>query len=334
MRRLVLLLSLVCAAPVLAQAPAADVAPAPAQSQQGPAPVEPVGFQARTTPDQVRLGEPFLYELIVTHPKTHRYELTPPADLGAFELLEQTRQRQDGRDTAVTTFGLKVSAFELGSVALPDLTFDVSTPEGPRRFTAPGREVEVIPTLPPDAQGKGEELFDYQPPTEVPVRSWTLLYVLAGLVAAALLAWALVRWLRRPRPVREVVKPVLPLDVRTRQALDALKTDDLPARGQVKEFYFRLSEIVRGYLGERYGFDALECTSAELMTSLRKRSTPGLPEEGLMRFVSESDLVKYAKAESSPEACQDALAFGYELLEKTWAPPQPPPADASQSRVS
>jgi hypothetical protein len=55
-----------------------------------------------------------------------------------------------------------------------------------------------------------------------------------------------------------------------------------------------------------------------------------------MRFVSESDLVKYAKAESSPEACQDALRFGYELLDKTWVPPQPPTAaaDASQSRVS
>lgn len=330
MKRLVLLLSLLLVVPAFAQAPA----PAPGAAPKGPAPVEPRGFQARITPEQVHIGEPFLYELVITHPKDQRYELTPPPELGDFELLEQTRKRDDGSAEATTTFGLKLSAFALGQVKLPDLAFDVSTPEGPRRFTAPGRALEIITALPPDAQGKGADLFDYQPPTEVPIRSWTLLLVLAGLVAAALLAWALVRWLRRPRPVREVVKPVLSLDVRTRQALDGLKKDDLPARGQTKDFYVRLSEIVRGYLGERYGFDALECTSAELMTSLRKRPTPGLPEEGLMRFVSESDLVKYAKAESSPEACKDALAFGYELLEKTWAPPQPLPADAPQSRVS
>ncbi|XXF76518.1 BatD family protein [Myxococcaceae bacterium GXIMD 01537] len=333
MKRLVLLLSLLLAAPVLAQAPAAAPA-APVAPAAAPAPIEPGGFQARVTPEQVRIGEPFIYELVITHPKDQRYELTPPADLGDFELLTQTRQRQDTGDTAVTTFGVKLSAFSMGTVKLPDLTFDVSTPEGARRFSAKGRSVEVVSTLPPDAQGKGEDLFDYQPPTEVPVRSWTLLYVLAGLVAAGLLAWALVRWLRRPRAAREVARPVLPLDARTRQALDALKRDGLHERGQVKEFYVRLSEIVRGYLGERYNFDALECTSGELMSSLRKRSTPGLPEEGLMRFVSESDLVKYAKADASPEACQDALAFGYELLEKTWAPPQPPPADAAQSRVS
>ena len=99
-----------------------------------------------------------------------------------------------------------------------------------------------------------------------------------------------------------------------------------PTQGKVKDFYFRLSEILRGYLGERYGFDALECTSSELMTKLRRMPTPGLPEDRLLRFVSESDMVKYARAESSPDSCREALAFGYELLDKTWPPPPPPEA--------
>jgi hypothetical protein len=327
MSRLLLLLSLLLAVPTWAQAVGA---PPEADAR---AKVEPQTFQARVVPEQVRVGEPFVYELTLTHPKDHRYELTPPTDLGDFELLQQTRQRQDGSDSATTTFGLKLSAFGMDQLTLPDLTFDVTTPEGARRFTLPGRTVQVVSTLPPDADDKGAGLYDYQPPTEVAVRSWRLLWILAGLAAAALLAWALIRWLRRPRAAREVVKPLLPLDVRTRQALDALKADDLPTRGHVKDFYFRLSEIVRGYLGERYGFDALECTSGELLTSLRQRPTPGLPEDKLMRFVSESDLVKYAKAESSPDACREALSFGYELLEKTWVPPQPLPADAAQSRV-
>jgi hypothetical protein len=117
--------------------------------------------------------------------------------------------------------------------------------------------------------------------------------------------------------------------VRVRQSLDALKREDLPGRGLTKDFYFRLSEIVRGYLGERYGFEALECTSSELMTSLRRLPTPGLPEDALMRFVSESDMVKYARADSSPESCDQALAFGYDLLSKTYVPPAPSTPDAA-----
>ncbi|RKH02341.1 hypothetical protein D7V97_28060 [Corallococcus sp. CA053C] len=325
-RALVLAAVLFASVPVAhAQAPAPK-APVVLES------VSPTGASARVEPEEVRIGEPFQYVVTLTHPKDQRYELVAPTGESAVELLQQTRQRQDGASDATTTFGLRFSAFELGDVKLPDLAFDVATPDGPRRFVLKGRSVTVASSLPPDANGQGAELFDYQPPQAVPIRSWTLLYALAVALAVGLLAWALVRWWQR-RPKREKVVPVLPLDVRVRQSLDALKRENLPGRGLVKDFYIRLSEIVRGYLGERYGFEALECTSFELMTTLRRLPTPGLPEDALMRFISESDLVKYARADASPESCAQSLAFGYDLLAKTYVPPPPPKPDASGPRV-
>ncbi|MFY0529450.1 hypothetical protein ACN28I_41910 [Archangium gephyra] len=315
------------ASPALAQAPA-PVSPSAQALAKLPA-VEPQGFQARVQPEQVLLGEPFVYELVITHPADHRYELELPADLGDFELLSQARTPPQG-EPAVTTFRLKLSAFNLGMLTLPEVPFLVSTQEGPMRFMAPARTLEVAGTLPEDAQAEGADLKDIQPPTEVAIRSWTLLWGLLGLLAAivvGLVAWRLFQKYRN-RPLAEV-KPLLPLDVRTRQALDTLESEDLPAKGKVKDFYFRLSEIIRGYLGERYGFDALECTSSELMQELRRKKPLQFPEDGLMRFVSESDLVKYARAESTPESCREALAFGYELLDKTWPPLVPPLTEAS-----
>jgi hypothetical protein len=319
------LVALLLVSPALAQAPASAKLPE----------VEPSDFQSRLLPERVLLGEPFIYELVITHPADQRYELELPSDLGDFELLSQSRMPpRAGVEPAVTTFQLKLSAFNLGMLTVPDVPFLVSTPEGPKRFVAPGQTLEVGSTLPEDAQEKGADLKDIQPPTEVAVRSWDLLWWLAGLLAAALVALVAYRLFQKYRErQRETLAPPAPLDVRIRRALDTLKSEDLPARGNVKDFYFRLSEIIRGYLGERYGFDALECTSSELMTKLRRMPTPGLPEEGLMRFVSESDLVKYARAESSSDACREALAFGYELLDKTWPPP-PPPGAAPVPHVS
>ncbi|MET0400987.1 MAG: hypothetical protein ABW123_01235 [Cystobacter sp.] len=323
MRRLTLC-ALLLVLPVGARAQAPAPAPASAKLPE----VKPSGVQTRVQPERVLLGEPFVYELVLTHPASHRYELDVPPDLGDFELLSQERTPPEGgKDPAVTLFRLRMSAFKLGTVTLPELTFLVSTPEGPQRFVAPGATVEVGSTLPEDAEAKGEDLHDIQPPTEVAIRSWTLVWAVLGTIAAALLAYGAWRLFQKYRVRRlAAVAPPLPLDVRTRRALDSLKSEDLPAKGQVKDFYFRLSEIVRGYLGERYGFDALECTSSELMARLRQLKEPRLPEDALMRFISQSDLEKYARAESSPDSCRDALTFGYSLLDQTWPPPPPPEA--------
>jgi len=331
------LCALLAVSPAWAQAPAAP-APAPASAKLPEA--EPSGVQARVQPERVLVGEPFVYEMVLTHPARQRYEMELPPDLGDFELLSQERTPPEaGKDPAVTTFRLRMSAFKLGTVTLPEVPFAVTTPEGPQRYVAPGRTLEVGSTLPEDAQTKGEDLRDIQPPAEVAVRSLTLVWAALGVLAAALLAVVAWRYFQKYRArVRAAVAPPLPLDVRTRRALDSLKGEDLPAQGRVKDFYFRLSEILRGYLGERYGFDALECTSTELMARLRGLRALGLPEEGLMRFISESDMVKYARADSSADSCRDSLSFGYSLLDKTWPPPLPPEAvnvsHASGPRVS
>src|SRR5262249_55509191 len=68
--------------------------------------------------------------------------------------------------------------------------------------------------------------------------------------------------------------PPLPLPERTRRALDALEAEHLPERGMQREFHFQLSGIARGYLGERFGFDALECTSGELVREVERRARP------------------------------------------------------------
>jgi len=329
---------------------AEDMAPQPLQAQvldggvadkANTGEVAPWDVKGRVLPVETHIGEAFTYELVFTHAKDQRFELVAPKELEQFEVLEQSRQRQDGADGSVTTYKLKMSAFELGSLTLPQLVFELTAPAVSQSVAVPGMKVDVLPTLPQNAEDEGAGLYDYRAPVEVPIRSWKLVWILLGLVAACLLGWALVKWLRRPRPETVAVKPLAPLDIRTREALDRLKGEDLPAKGHVKDFYFRLSEIIRGYLGERYGFEALECTSSELFDSLRKRNTAGLPEDRLMRFVSESDMVKYAKAEASAESCAASLAFGYELVETTYTPPAPPtpssptaPDHAPGTRVS
>jgi len=302
---------------------------APALAQDGGGVPAPLAFQAKATPDKVRLGEPFVYTVAITHPASQRYELAMPQDLGPFEVTEVQRHREDGKDgRATTTFELKMALFDLGSKTLPELPFEVVDEAKAGRFAVPGSPVEGVSSLPADADKEGADLYDIKPPLEVPVRSYRLLWALLIGLGVAALAYGAYRFWKRPRALVVPVVPPQPLDVRTRAALDALRAEDLPSKGRARELHFRLSEIVRGYLGERYAFEALERTSPELLDSIRRLPTPGLPVDDLIAFVYASDLVKFAKSEATPDDCKRAMDFGYLLLDRTWPPP-PPPAPAA-----
>jgi hypothetical protein len=283
--------------------------------------VAPLDFTQRVIPEQVRLGSPFEYELVIRHRPDQRFELRAPKDLGPFELLEQLRSRTDQATDATTSFKLKLSLFELGKKRLPDLTFEVTQPAGTGQFVVPGIEVEGLSSLPKEADQREPTLYDIKAPEGVPIRTYRLLWGLLAVLGAGLLAYALYRWVRRARPPATIEAKLLePLNVRTLAALDRLRREDLAGAGRYREFHFRLSEIVRSYLGELYRFEALECTTTELLVALRRLRTPGLSLPGLQRFSDESDLVKFAKASATPEHCQQALEFADALVRQTFLP--------------
>ncbi len=277
--------------------------------------------------DKVHLGVTVTYTVTVVHSPDERWELRPPVDLGAFGLRSNGRQRSDAAGQSTTTFRLEMALFELGPHPIPTLVFDVVGGGPPRTASVAGTPVEGLSSLPPDAAKNGAELMDIKPNADVPVRSWRLVWFLLGL--AALVASALlIRRALAKRRQRRPLAPPRPLPERTREALEALRGEHLLERGLVREYHFRLSEIVRSYLGERFAFEALECTSGELLREVERLDPPGLEPAELHRFVDQCDVAKFARAEISTTAAEWALGYGFALVEATTPPPSPVPVDA------
>lgn len=284
----------------------------------GPELAKPKDLKARALPGQAQLGEPFVYELTVTHDPSERWEIEKIAESEGFEFGESSRERVDSKGVAVTTFKVKFQLFELGTKKLPDLTFTVATGVAPKTFTAPGIDVTGVASISEEEAKNGVGLYDIKPNADVPVRTWRLIYALLIAIAVGLLSYYLYKYFTRPKPP-PVVAPVIqkPLTQRTLERLDALKAEDLPNKARSREFYFRLSEIVRGYLGERYAFEALEATGSELLVKARGLNAQGLSLDALSRFVADSDLAKFAKFEPSAESCAASLQYAYRLVHDT-----------------
>lgn len=287
----------------------------------------PLALQATAVPQKVKLGEPFVLELVITHHPSQRYELEAPGALGDFEYLGQTRSREDSGERSTTTLKVSLAAFAVGELTTPALELLVTQGAASARQSVPRIEVLVASSLPDDAPAAGADLYDVRAPEEVPVRTWRLVYALLGALVAAVAAFLLLRWLRSRKTKAAPPPAPDPLDVRTARSLDELAALDLPGKGRFKEFYFRLSEIFRSYLGARFGFEALESTTPELLDALRTRHTPGLALEEVAAFAERSDVARYARAEPTVEECQGHLDLVYRIVSQTTnatrAPQQP-----------
>ncbi|MBF0217844.1 MAG: hypothetical protein HQL30_12730 [Candidatus Omnitrophica bacterium] len=113
--------------------------------------------------------------------------------------------------------------------------------------------------------------------------------------------------------------------------LARLKSQDLPKSGMVKEYYIRLSGIIRYYLEKRFNYKAPEMTTEEFIDELRR--SPELVDEiktFLKRFLEHCDMVKFAKY--GPTALE--MIDSYKLAEKIVERTIPAPSLETEPKVS
>jgi hypothetical protein len=156
------------------------------------------------------------------------------------------------------------------------------------------------------------------PPRPVP-RSFAIGWlVAAGL--AILLAVLVVAGLRRRnrRPLEPRRKTAEEL---AQAALALLLAENLPGRGLVKEFYLRLTGIVRQYVEDTTGIRAPEQTTEEFLRDMRS-SAAFSPERAarLAEFLEAADLVKYAGQHPDESQLDKAIARAHEFVNLRPAP--------------
>lgn len=147
---------------------------------------------------------------------------------------------------------------------------------------------------------------------------------LAVLVAIAALVYYWIRKKRKKKPAVVVPEVVLPLHEQLLKDLDALETQQLWQRNQVKAYYVALTDLLRTYVEKRYKVKALEQTTVQLVNNL---STSGIHPEALQvlkNILELADMVKFAKAVPTAYENQALMdnARQFALLTKVVEEPQ------------
>ncbi|HEY0840060.1 MAG TPA: hypothetical protein VGD74_07730, partial [Vulgatibacter sp.] len=237
-----------------AAAPAAAIADAKTSGSAKPAPeARPLGYTAKVEPSQVALGRPFVYEIEIRHEPADTYELPKPLEFGEAAVRKVDTTREEDGSEATTRFRIEAALYDrLGDAALPDLVLVARGPAGLRELRIPGAPVTVVATT------QADELAGMHPPQELRVPSYAAIWIALGaLVAAAVAFFGWRRWKAGRARRAEAEAPRKSPEERALEALALLEAEALPASGRGREHYFRLSSIVRAFIEESGGPEAM-----------------------------------------------------------------------------
>ncbi len=272
---------------------------------------------------KVKVGEPFHVVVEATAKPDVLVNLPASWDAGSFEVTDRAEtQSPDGTERR---YDLTVVAWKPGKATLPPVPITY-IPKGKgevKQILSKPLDVEVTAVV---EDPEKTELAPIAPPVEVYVKDWILVYVAGGAVGVVLVGGAgvligrvVARRRRRRTPVARVA------DTRPAHEIALARLAELERSGALdavdrRPFYFAVTEIVRDYLGRRFGFDALDMTSSELLEALRAPAPPDV-QGAVEHWIGDCDLIKFARVPAARDEAARALGAARALVEASRPPP-------------
>jgi hypothetical protein len=112
-------------------------------------------------------------------------------------------------------------------------------------------------------------------------------------------------------------KPTDPPHVEALTALKLVETENLWQRGNIKDYYDRISDILRAYIEKRFGIKALEQTSHQLMRSMNEIQLPDYIIQDMDEILIKSDLAKFAQEKHEGEMHVAIMKMAYKFVQST-----------------
>ncbi|MBN1871679.1 MAG: hypothetical protein JW800_03805 [Candidatus Omnitrophica bacterium] len=157
------------------------------------------------------------------------------------------------------------------------------------------RQIGIILYLCVPLAAIADEIRDIKGPAYFPADYRWFVALMAVLLLVA--SFSLVKFVierRRSRKVSRLGRR-LPHEI-AYEALEKLRSENLQSRGLSKEYYIRLSDIVRRYIESRFDIKAPEMTTEEFLFTLKQSEIlTGAHKNILKDFLTFCDIVKFAR---------------------------------------
>lgn len=284
----------------------------------------PVKLAVRIKPREPRLSDLVEMEILVSAPP--EVDIKPPefgqavGDFLVRDYSEGTAKNQtEPTETSTRRFRYQLEPVQAGRHLIRSIPIEFvdNRPDSEARgktalIESDPLEVEITSEL-GDQVPDLANLEPMVPPQQLAGASqWTWVLIGTGLLAAVLFGV----WLLRRRKVRVKEPRRLTAEEIAHAAMLGLLSENLLGQGLFKDFYLRLTGIVRQYIEDTTGLKAPEQTTEEFLRDMRSKNVfPAERSVRLKEFLEAADMVKYAGQQPGEEQIELSIARAREFID-------------------
>lgn len=314
---------------LLASCGADNATPSPWQSP----PTLPLDLRITVEPLEVGLLQPVRVTLDRYRKEGVEVSFAPVVD-DKFFVTKDTRTSDerafgDGHWQRTTLILLPIDG--PGELKIPGFRAETVVAEGEvaQVATTPEQTVTVTTVLTAE---HGDEIEAPGDPFPTPFTGWW--WVIGGAVGLVL-AVVLFAWLSRRKERPTAVTIDVPAHVKALRELQRFRDAPRTTEAEIDAFYVGVSQVLRVYLEDRFGLHAPERTTEEFLRDLEGSSALVRNREAELKgFLTQCDLVKFAKVVPGEPEHMKAFGLAESFIEATRADRIAEPASAPAASVT
>lgn len=244
-----------------------------------------------------------------------------PDSFGKLEVVEKGKIDTVKQGAlAIYTQRLLVSGWDSAEYVIPPFLFNVTPANGaPYTIQTEGLTFQVS-TVPVDTTKPFKPIKGILQ-VETSWLDYIWWFVGAGILLLAIIGYIIWRKTRKKPVVQAPPPPPEPVHEKALRLLASLESESLWQKGEVKEYYVRLTDILRTYIEERFGLPAMERTTDELTAAASHHKELAFQAQRLHTILSTADMAKFARAQPSPTEHISTMQSTRDLIMATIPPP-------------
>jgi hypothetical protein len=213
---------------------------------------------------------------------------------------------------------LLITGFDSGEFEIPPFIFS-AIPKNALPYTIHTNSLKLlVQTIALDTTKPFKPIKDI-----IPVKytwrdyMWHIGGALLFLILLGFIIYYFIKNRKTPAPVIVPTKPAEPITDKYLRLFGELEQKQLWQKGQVKEYYVELSDLLRTYIEERFRTPAMELTTDEILEQSGRHKEMVIHRQMLGEILYTADLAKFAKAQPLPYEHTNALEHAKQFIKTT-----------------